>query len=151
MGDRTNFVITTKSTANAATLEQALEGAIVLYSHDGGYNAGPDLARALKAASDRWRDLDYGPRIIVSQIIGKDWSEKTGFGLLSGDIGDNENAVFVVDFERKIVSLYGQAGKHYSPESALEASVTASWTFADFAALSEDDARAAHQGPESDD
>lgn len=52
-----------------------------LYSHWGGYGRFADLAGALKAAEPRWTDIAYATRIIVSQLIGGQWEQETGFGL----------------------------------------------------------------------
>jgi hypothetical protein len=70
MGDRIVF-----------TIKQDKDLSVNLYSHWGGYDRFVDLARALKAAEPRWNDGSYATRIIVSQLIGDQWGEETGFGL----------------------------------------------------------------------
>jgi hypothetical protein len=70
MGDRVVF-----------SIKQDKDLSVNLYSHWGGYDRFKDLARALKAAEPRWSDCSYATRIIVSQLIGDQWNEETGFGL----------------------------------------------------------------------
>jgi hypothetical protein len=52
-----------------------------LYSHWGGESKTQTFADALSKAEDRWTDESYFIRIMVSQIVGEDWGETTGFGL----------------------------------------------------------------------
>ena len=63
------------------TIRQDKNLSINLYSHWGGYDRFVTLAKALKAAEPRWDDTSYATRIIVSQLIGTDWADETGFGL----------------------------------------------------------------------
>lgn len=70
MGDRIVYVI-----------KQDKDLSLNLYSHWGGYDRFVSLAKALRAAEPRWTDTSYAARIIVSQLIGTDWAEETGFGL----------------------------------------------------------------------
>jgi hypothetical protein len=63
------------------SIKQDKDLSVNLYSHWGGYGRFVDLARALKAAEPRWNDTSYATRIIVSQLIGDQWDEETGFGL----------------------------------------------------------------------
>jgi hypothetical protein len=63
------------------TIRQDKNLSINLYSHWGGYDRFVTLAKALKAAEPRWDDTSYAARIIVSQLIGTDWADETGFGL----------------------------------------------------------------------
>lgn len=135
MGDRTNFVISYKSTAGAKTLADALPGSLVLYSHWGGYEAGLSLSAALKAAKPRWDDDNYCARIIVSQIIVDSWKDKTGYGLLVGEVADNEHAILLVDLEQQKVRLFGDAGEYLSQNSAGLAKPTAEWSFPEFAEM----------------
>lgn len=99
MGDRVNFVFSTKS-VEGKTDEQCLEGSLVLYSHWGGSHAANDLAHAMEKARPRWHDEAYCLRILVSQIVGTQWDEETGFGLSVGEICDNEYPYLIVDLER---------------------------------------------------
>lgn len=70
MGDRIVF-----------TIKQDKDLSVNLYSHWGGYSRFINLAQAIKAAEPRWNDTSYATRIIVSQLIGDQWGEETGFGL----------------------------------------------------------------------
>lgn len=63
------------------TIKQDQNLSINLYSHWGGYGRFEALAAAVKAAEPRWDDVSYATRIIVSQLIGDQWAEETGFGL----------------------------------------------------------------------
>lgn len=63
------------------TIRQDEKLSINLYSHWGGYDRFTLLAQALDAARPRWTDVPYATRIIVSQIIGDQWSQELGFGL----------------------------------------------------------------------
>lgn len=146
MGDRANLVLTSKSTAEAKTLGDALPGSIVLYSHWGGYDMGPALAAALKAAKPRWDDDSYGMRIIVSQVIGAEWADTNGLGLQAGELGDNERAVLLVDFAQQKVRRFGDPASYLNPRIAASATPTGEWTFSEFASFTADAARIAHLG-----
>ena len=54
---------------------------VCLYSHWGEDNRHNDLADALDKALPRWNDESYCIRIVVSQLIGDEWDDETGFGL----------------------------------------------------------------------
>lgn len=146
MGDRANLVIAYKSTANAENLGDALPGSVVLYTHHGGYDLGPDLARALRAASPRWNDDSYAARIIISGIVGEAWKSEYGYGLLVGDTSDNERAVLLVDLAEQKVRRFGEPGKYLGPDKCASAEPTGEWSFKEFSQFSEDEARHAHLG-----
>lgn len=55
--------------------------ALWLYSHWGGDDKFADTQRALAAAMPRRYDITYATRIFVSNIIGDNWNQETGFGL----------------------------------------------------------------------
>ena len=63
------------------TIKQDEKLSLNLYSHWGGYDRFVNLANALRAAEPRWNDTPYAARIIVSQLIGDQWSDELGFGL----------------------------------------------------------------------
>ena len=63
------------------SIKQDKDLSVNLYSHWGGHDRFVALAAALKAAEPRWNDMSYCTRIIVSQLIGDQWAEETGFGL----------------------------------------------------------------------
>lgn len=146
MGDRANLVIAYKSTANATTLGEALPGTVVLYTHSGGYRLGPDLAAALFKCKPRWTDDTYGARIIVSQIVGKEWASEYGYGLLAGQTSDNERAILLVDFEQQKVRRFGNPGEYLSPSKCEASKPTAEWSFEEFSSMAPTDARLAHLG-----
>lgn len=80
---------------------------IYLYSHWGGNSKWGDTATALTAAIGRWDDPAYGARIIISQIVGTNWSQETGFGVVAGPVGEipfeEEFFNMVIDFTTKKV------------------------------------------------
>jgi hypothetical protein len=58
---------------------------IFLYSHWGGGDQYRDVERAIAAASCRAADDPaYATRIAISQIVGNNWCEETGFGISAG-------------------------------------------------------------------
>lgn len=97
MGDRIVF-----------SIKQADNMSLNLYSHWGGYERFVNLAKALKAAEPRWSDESYAARIIVSQLVGDQWENETGFGLWasSDDVpsygGDHPD--ITIDIPNKTVS-----------------------------------------------
>jgi hypothetical protein len=88
------------------TIKQDENLSVNLYSHWGGYDRFIDLARALRAAEPRWNDSSYCTRIIVSQLIGEQWSSETGFGLWAsnsdGDYGGDHPDI-TIDLVNKTV------------------------------------------------
>ncbi len=104
MGNRANFAFVQP---NGQT--------IVLYGHWAGGNMLARLADAVAAAKPRWHDPSYATRIAISQMIGTDWNEETGWGLYVNEIGDNEHKIPVVDFQQQMFSLHEEAP--YSDES----------------------------------
>jgi hypothetical protein len=73
------------------TLIQADGLRLNLYSHWGETERFPNLAHALNASRPRWSDETYAARIIISNLIGPQWDQETGFGLWAskedGDYG----------------------------------------------------------------
>jgi hypothetical protein len=96
MGDRTNFHFRVDE-----------NNLLSLYSHWGGYTRKQDLARALNAAMPRIQmgDTPYALRICISQLVGADWTEETGYGLeVNNPMGaEEEHGYLEVDFTRGIV------------------------------------------------
>ena len=86
MGARTNFEL------------KDSQGSVWLYSHWGGDNKATDLATALFKAEPRWSDVPYAMRIVVSQLIGDEWSSETGYGLSSYESGEESYSPVVVNF-----------------------------------------------------
>lgn len=93
MGDRATFVF-----------EQEDGNAIYLYGHWAGEGMLATLADALIAAHPRWNDETYATRIAISNMIGVDWVEETGWGL-STYFCDSEHSVPVINFKNKTVKL----------------------------------------------
>jgi hypothetical protein len=102
MGDR--IVYTIKQDSNLS---------LNLYSHWGGYDRFVTLANALHAAQPRWNDTSYAARIIVSQIVGDQWKEETGFGLWASTehgMYGGDHPDIVVDLVNKTVE--DETGTH---------------------------------------
>lgn len=82
--------------------------ALNLYSHWGGYDRFTALANALRTAQPRWSDSSYATRIIVSQLIGDQWNQETGFGLWASNVDDfyyvGDHPDIVVDLISKTVT-----------------------------------------------
>lgn len=99
MGSRTEWIIKTDTSDNA----------IHLYSHWGGDTKFADTQSALGKAQPRWGDFTYGARIFMSQIIGSEWDNETGFGIAVGNDTDNlfEESYFhaVIDFPNQRITL----------------------------------------------
>ena len=83
------------------TIKQDKNLSLNLYSHWGGYDRFHNLAVALKAAEPRWNDTSYCARIIVSQLIGDQWSSETGFGLWAS----SEHGMYGGDHQDIIINL----------------------------------------------
>lgn len=80
---------------------------LFLYGHWAGEPGMAErFATALSAATPRFDDGSYATRITISQLIGDDWDKETGWGLFINELGDNENGVFIVDWDEKAVKLY---------------------------------------------
>jgi hypothetical protein len=84
------------------------ESTIFLYQHWAPEHLFKQYAQALEAAKPRWDDSSYATRIMISQIIGEDWANETGYGI-SMSVLDNEHKVVVVDLDEKRVRLYDDA------------------------------------------
>jgi hypothetical protein len=94
MGDRANF-----------GFRQEDGSIIFLYGHWAGEGMLNTLATAIHKARPRWTDESYATRICISQIIGNEWNEETGWGI-STTFGDNEHSVPIVNWQDQAVSLY---------------------------------------------
>ena len=82
------------------TLVQSDGKQLSLYSHWGGSDRYAALAYAIEKARPRWTDEAYCARIIVSNLIGPDWNEETGYGLWAGDdngAGDHPSITIWLD------------------------------------------------------
>ena len=94
MGDRANF-----------GFKQSDGNTIFLYGHWAGHEMLANLAAAVSAAEPRWQDESYATRICVSQMIGEDWTQETGWGLSVNRILDNEHKVPVIDWAEQTFTL----------------------------------------------
>lgn len=98
MGDRANF-----------GFKQANGETIVLYGHWAGHDMLANLASAVEAARPRWTDESYATRICVSQLVGEQWSDETGWGLSVNRILDNEHKIAIIDWSTGTFSLHEEA------------------------------------------
>jgi hypothetical protein len=97
MGARTTYTFRT----NGADLN--------LYSHWGGEDKAQTFAHALKQAEPRWDDESYFIRIMISQIVGEDWSSEYGFGLLVNQEFEEEYTPLVCHPERMVIDYDGES------------------------------------------
>ena len=76
-----------------------------LYQHWSGEEQNRWFAEALGAARPRWSDDSYATRIMVSQLVGDQWTSETGFGLYVGGTshGADYNYILIADFEKQMV------------------------------------------------
>jgi hypothetical protein len=75
---------------------------IFLYSHWGGADQHRDVQRAIAAASCRAAaDPAYATRIAISQIVGNNWGEETGFGISAG-----HNTFCQPDYEETMIIVW---------------------------------------------
>ena len=96
MGDRANWGFAKE--AGAPILN--------LYSHWDGSERRTLLANALAYSRPRWDDEGYATRIVISQIIGDQWSRETGYGLTVNELGDNSYPYLIVFWkEQKVFEI----------------------------------------------
>jgi hypothetical protein len=68
-----------------------------------------NLAQAVETARPRWSDESYATRIVISNLIGDNWHELTGWGLTVNNILDNEHKIPVIDWRTQTFSLHEEA------------------------------------------
>ena len=95
MGDRANF-----------GFRQNNGDTLYLYGHWAGHEMLANLASAVSAAESRWQDSSYATRIAISNLIGDEWAQTTGWGLSINRIEDNEHKVPVINWDAKTFTLY---------------------------------------------
>jgi hypothetical protein len=98
MGDRANF-----------GFKQSNDETIVLYGHWAGHEMLANLAEAVETARPRWTDESYATRIVISNLVGDNWHELTGWGLTVNNILDNEHKIPVIDWRSGTFSLHEEA------------------------------------------
>lgn len=88
------------------TWELTLNGkSIWLYSHWGGDTKLEDTKTALEACEPRWNDGTYAMRIFISQIVGHDWAETTGYGISTEHEFEESYLPARVNFDSKLVTF----------------------------------------------
>ena len=89
------------------------EHAIHLYSHWQGEHKIRLTQVALQSARPRWEDDAYCARIIISSLIGKDWGEETGWGIMAGhpdaEFFEEEYDPVTIEVGKKLVFVDGVA------------------------------------------
>ena len=97
MGDRANFGI-----------KQADGNTIFVYGHWAGHEMLARFAKAINRADSAGRigDDAYATRIIISDLIGDDWSQDLSWGISINTFPDNEHKVPVYDLSSDTVTLY---------------------------------------------
>ena len=94
MGDRANF-----------GFKDRKGDTVFLYGHWAGHNMLQNLAVAVEHARPRWQDESYATRICISQMIGEDWAQETGWGISVNQLADNEHKVPVINWAAKTFTL----------------------------------------------
>jgi len=77
-------------------------GDVYLYTHWDGSNLKQTLKRALEKQW-RWDDIEYLPRIIFEEMIGKEKGTETGFGIGTIQHGDLDYPLIIVDVDNKTI------------------------------------------------
>jgi hypothetical protein len=97
IGDRANFGI-----------KQADGNTIFVYGHWAGHQMLARFAKALYRVdvAGRIGDNAYATRIIISDLIGDDWSQDYSWGITVNTLADNEHKVPVYDLDNDTVTLY---------------------------------------------
>ena len=97
MGDRANFGI-----------RQADGNTIFVYGHWAGHQMLARFAKAIARVENAGRidDDSYATRIIISDLIGDDWSQDLSWGITVNRLSDNEHKVPVYDLASDTVTLY---------------------------------------------
>ena len=93
MGDRAQVVIKNED-----------EPPVYLYTHWNGTEL-PDTVRKALARKQRWTDIEYLARIIFCEMIKGNEAGETGFGIGTGEHGDNEHDLIVVDTGKQTVTI----------------------------------------------
>jgi hypothetical protein len=94
MGDRANF-----------GFRDSKDNVVFLYGHWAGHNMLQNLADAVQIARPRWTDESYATRICISQMIGEDWAQETGWGISVNQLADNEHKVPIIDWKNQTFTL----------------------------------------------
>src|SRR6267154_3871957 len=120
MGDRANIAV------------QSRGERVYFYTHWSGSDV-PEIVRSALARNERWDEPPYLARIIFCRLVRGDETGETGFGI-STKPGDNEHPIFVVDCDKKMVTVESDTRTlhHY-----LVRGVAKAMTFGDYAALEE--------------
>jgi hypothetical protein len=83
---------------------QVDEPIIYLYQHWGNETK-EALADAIAHAEGRWSDPSYATRIVISRLIGDDWSQNLGFGISVNSFAyPDYETIQVVEWESGLVT-----------------------------------------------
>lgn len=80
---------------------------IFMYRQWGGSDQNEIFAHALEKARPRWHDDSYATRIMLSQMVGDDWSGELGYGIYVGGNahGADYNYILVANLETQMVEV----------------------------------------------
>jgi hypothetical protein len=101
---------------------QKSDPVIWLYSHWGGSDRVSAIGEALEAARPRWSDPSYATRIMMSHIIGDQWSGELGFGISVGDdmTWPDYSDVHIVNWETKSIEVFDINGGNVFSDIGFE-------------------------------
>ena len=96
MGERIHYIF-----------RDGTDTSVILYSHWGATHWETDLACALQHARNRWDDIGYGTRMMISYLIQDQVMDEHGFGIyaVSQSVYELSKLGVVIDFvEQSIVT-----------------------------------------------
>lgn len=109
---------------------------INLYGHWAGSDRESLLANALEYAKPRWNDASYATRIVISQIIGDQWANETGWRLTADALSDNEYPYLMVFWElKKVIDIpitWNDTGESGFQTALAKIPKATSYTFEEF-------------------
>lgn len=118
MGDRANIVIESD--------KDFFPHAVFFYTHWRGSDIKTILQSALVRGKDRWNDPQYLSRVIFCELIGKDTTGITGFGITT-KIGDGGGKLLCVNMD-------GQKVRERDSRNDETAAILTEWSFVDYIA-----------------
>jgi len=97
---------------------------LYLYSHWGGATWNGDLSDAIFKAGVHSRSSERANRIFISQLIGANWDNTSGYAFSINNVTDTEYGyVPVVDFNHSTVTFYEYSYEHEVGGAILKLSI----------------------------